>query len=214
MKLLGGHITSRRLAIALIATGALLISMGMAYFAYAAVAQSHLSSLEKEQTGPLPPLNSETLPSWISGDSLPPQTLSDFPPPIHLTIPSLNIDAKVVDVELEWQKGELTWVVGHYRTSANPGQRGNVVMYGHKSSYIGGEGSIFRNLYKIGLGDPIYVCTANNWYRYRVNKVEITDKEDVSALAPTSQPRLTLITCEPDFVYSQRLVVSAEPDSR
>jgi LPXTG-site transpeptidase (sortase) family protein len=56
------------------------------------------------------------------------------------------------------------------------------------------------------------VSTANNWYRYRVDKVEIADKNDISVLAPTGQPRLILITCEPDFVYSHHLVVTAIPD--
>jgi LPXTG-site transpeptidase (sortase) family protein len=188
------------------------LSLGIAYYAYAAVAQSHLSRLEKEQSGPLPPLSSEVLPSWVEGPSVPVNSLSEFPPPTRLAIPSLDIDAPVVEVDIEWQKGELTWTVGHYRNSANPGQPGDVIMYGHKSSYIRGEGSIFRNLYKIGLGDPIYVATANNWYRYRVDKVEIADKNDVSVLTPIGQPRLILITCEPNFVYSHRLVVKAGPD--
>jgi sortase A len=203
---------SRHLGMVLIVVGGLLLSVGIAYFAYAAVAQSHLSTLEKEQSGPLPSLGSELLPSWVEGPSVPVNSLSEFLPPTRLAIPSLDIDAPVVEVDVEWQKGELTWTVGHYRNSANPGQLGDVIMYGHKSSYIRGEGSVFRNLYKIGLGDPIYVATANNWYRYRVDKVEIADKNDVSVLTPASQPRLILITCEPEFVYSHRLVVSARPD--
>jgi len=207
-----GHRFSRRLGIIFIVVGGLLLCMGMAYFAYAAVAQSRLSSLEKEQSGPLPPLRSEVLPSWVEGPSVPVNSLSEFPPPTRLAIPSLAIDAPVAEVDIEWQKGELTWAVGHYKNSANPGQPGDVIMYGHKSSYIRGEGSVFRNLYKIGLGDPIYVATGNNWYRYRVNEVEIADKNDISVLAPAGQPRLILITCEPDFVYSHRLVVKARPD--
>ena len=212
MKSSSGHIFSRRLGIVLIVVGGLLLSMGIAYYAYAAVAQSHLSSLEKEQSGPLPPLRSELLPSWVECPSVPVNSLSEFPPPMRLAIPSLGIDAPVAEVDFEWQRGELTWAVGHYRNSANLGQPGDVIMYGHKSSYIRGEGSVFRNLYKIGLGDPIYVATANNWYRYRVDKVEIADKNDISVLAPIDQPRLILITCEPDFVYSHRLVVKARLD--
>jgi len=207
-----GRRFSRHLGTILIVFGCLLLSIGITYFVYAAVAQSHLSSLEKEQFGTLPPLSTEVLPSWIEESSSPVDSLSEFPPPMRLAIPSLNIDAPVAEVDIEWPRGELTWTVGHYRNSANPGQPGDVIMYGHKSSYVRDEGSVFRNLYKIGLGDPIYVSTANNWYRYRVDKVEIADKNDVSILTPVDQPRLILITCEPDFVYSHRLVVSASPD--
>ncbi|MBI4300654.1 MAG: sortase, partial [Chloroflexi bacterium] len=110
--------------------------------------------------------------------------------------------------------GELVWetanrAVGHYKTTANPGVPGNVVMSGHISSPVSNEGEIFKNLPKIPLGADVTVYTEENRHLYRVVKKEVVKPTETSVMNPTEKPTLTLITCVPDLVYTDRLIVTA-----
>jgi sortase A len=72
---------------------------------------------------------------------------------------------------------------------------------------------VFRPLSRIRKGDEIVLRTTRGTFRYRVRSTQVTTPDDLSVLAPTRTPTLTLITCYP-FRYvgpaPKRFVVQAD----
>jgi sortase A len=59
----------------------------------------------------------------------------------------------------------------------------------------------------------VTIATAAGTYRYIVRDTQIVEPTDLSVLAPTERPTVTLITCYPfDYIGSapQRFIVRAE----
>lgn len=144
-----------------------------------------------------------------------PVIIGEFLPAKRIVIPSIKVDSGVVHLDVVWEEGVLVWetaknAVGHHRGTPNPGQRGNSVMSGHKSSPIRGEGAVFHDLYKVKPGDEVWIYTEAYRFLYRVVELKIVKPEEVDVFASTPAPTLTLITCEPDLVYSHRLIVTAK----
>lgn len=135
--------------------------------------------------------------------------------PVRLNIPSIGLNgAKVVEVGTHTEKGVLVWetadhAVGHHIGTAVPGQPGNVVLSGHISSPIRGEGSIFRNLPGLSdkIGSRISVETADgSWFHYDIVGTDVVTPADTWVLGSSAAPVLTLLTCVPDGVYTHRFV--------
>lgn len=128
------------------------------------------------------------------------------PSPQHatrLSIPAIGVNAPVVHgVEPE----TLRLGVGHYQESANPGQRGNLVFAGHNDIY----GEVFRYLADLKPGDEVAVYTASQNYRYVIRGWRLVEPTDVAVLEPTADPTITLISCYPYLVDTQRIVVYGE----
>ncbi len=122
--------------------------------------------------------------------------------PQRIVIPVINVDAPVVEGD-DWES--LKMGAGHYIGSANPGERGNCVISAHNDIY----GEIFRELPKMNIGDEILVHTQTQAYRYIVEQTRIIEPTEVSVMAPTSSPVLTLISCYPYGIDSHRIVVIA-----
>jgi LPXTG-site transpeptidase (sortase) family protein len=96
--------------------------------------------------------------------------------------------------------------VSYLTISARPGQSGNSIFYGHNwPRLLGG-------LKKIKPGSVIVVYTSADHFPvvFRVAQVKTVSPNDVSILASTDRPQLTLYTCI-GFSDSQRLVVIAYP---
>jgi sortase A len=124
--------------------------------------------------------------------------------PTRLVIPSINVDVTVVEGD-DWE--QLKKGGGHHIGSANPGERGNVVVSGHNDIY----GEIFRYLEKVKTGDEIIVYASDQAYRYTVGAPpRIVEPDDVSVMYPTSKATVTLLTCHPYMVDTHRLVVIGE----
>ncbi|MBO3363163.1 class D sortase [Clostridium perfringens] len=104
-----------------------------------------------------------------------------------LEIKSIGLKAPIVDGE-----ENLDYVVAKYRNSANFGQVGNVILAGHNNM----KGSIFKNLYKVKIGDIIEIKTDNNIYKYKLTERVIVNPRDSSLLTQDiSKKEITLITC-------------------
>lgn len=104
-----------------------------------------------------------------------------------LEIKSIGLKAPIVDGE-----ENLDYVVAKYRSSANFGQAGNVILAGHNNM----KGSIFKNLYKVKIGDIIEIKTDNNIYKYKLTERVIVNPSDSSLLTQDiSKKEITLITC-------------------
>jgi sortase A len=89
--------------------------------------------------------------------------------------------------------------------SAHPGQRGNIVLAGHRDTF-------FWPLQDIERGDQIRIVLPQQTYRYRVDSIRVVDPAETSALASKGVEELTLVTCYP-FRYvgpaPRRFIVSA-----
>jgi len=131
---------------------------------------------------------------------------AERPPADWIYIPRIRVDSEVVELGTKIEKGQVVWetpnkVVGHAKGTGNPGGPGNIVMYGHISSPLRGEGSIFKRLPDLQVGDDVYLY---------VVETKVVLPSDVSVMDPTPDETLTLITCVPDWVYSHRLIVTAK----
>jgi sortase A len=121
--------------------------------------------------------------------------------PERIEIPAISVSANIYggDDWFQLQKG-----VGHYQGSANPGERGNMVLSAHNDIY----GEIFRDLQLLEPGDQVRVMARNNrWYTYVVESKQIVDPTDVWVLDQGNDFMATLITCYPYRVDNRRMVV-------
>jgi len=123
--------------------------------------------------------------------------------PTRIVIPAIRVDALIVEGDLPEQ---LKLGVGHALYSANPGERGNMVLSAHDDIY----GEIFRRLHELELGDEVIIYAGEQPYRYLVKAKEIVEPSEVRVLAQTTTPVVTLITCYPYMVDTHRVIVVGE----
>jgi sortase A len=99
--------------------------------------------------------------------------------------------------------------VGQFRTSPLPGQRGNAAFAGHRTT----SGHPFERLDELKVGDPIMFTNAfGETYVYKMTTSLVVDPNDVTVLAATDGPTLTLVTCTPKYTSTNRLVIHADLD--
>lgn len=138
------------------------------------------------------------------------QSIANLPVPtsspetaIRIQIPILGVDAPIVQGD-GWE--QLKKGVGQHIGSANPGQRGNVVLSAHNDIF----GEIFRYLDRLQPGDQVALYTQQKQYIYVVTRTEIVEPTRVEVMAPTNEPTTTLISCYPYLVNTERIVVFAK----
>ncbi len=122
--------------------------------------------------------------------------------PNRIQIPKIKIDSTVVSGD-DWQALQLG--VGHHLGSANPGERGNMVLSAHNDIY----GELFRELDKLKPNDTVVVSTATKDYTYIVREQRIVRPDEVWVLGPSNDKQVTLISCYPYRVDNKRIVVFA-----
>lgn len=119
---------------------------------------------------------------------------------IRIQIPAIGVDAPVVQGD-GWE--QLKKGVGQHPGTANPGEQGNIVLSAHNDIF----GEIFRYLEKLQPGDEIIIYTAQRSYTYIVTQSQVVEPTQVEFLDPTERPTVTLISCYPYLVDTQRIVV-------
>jgi sortase A len=129
-------------------------------------------------------------------------------PIARITIPKIGIrNAPIYDRSTD-SKGNMLiapgYAITHYSFSA-PFGSGNAVIYGHDDI----QGSIFSRLYDLVPGDMVQVSVGGQTEAYRVTGHEIVAPTDLAVLNPTSDVRLTIITCWPFNVDTKRWIVTA-----
>lgn len=123
--------------------------------------------------------------------------------PTRILIPAIEVDALIVEGD-SWEQLKLG--VGHHLGTADPGERGNMVLSAHNDIY----GETFRHLDDLELGDEVIVYSEEQPYRYVVRAKQIVEPTEVGVLASTTKPVATLISCYPYMVDTHRIVVVAE----
>lgn len=109
---------------------------------------------------------------------------------------------------------DLAQGVGHYPTTALPGQVGNFAVAGHRAT----NGEPFAYLDQVRKGDAVVVETATTWYTYRVGSTQIVPPNQVDVILPVpgepdAVPRrklITLTTCNPRWASYERLIVRGQ----
>lgn len=137
------------------------------------------------------------------------QSLADIPIPtpgpeqaMRIQVPAINVDAPIVQGD-GWE--QLKKGVGQHFGSADPGEKGNIVLSAHNDIF----GEIFRDLEHLETGDIVTLFTSRRSYSYVIVDTKIVEPTEVEAMSQTTQPTVTLISCYPYLVDNQRIVITA-----
>jgi len=122
---------------------------------------------------------------------------------IRMIISAINIDAPVVQGD-SWE--QLKKGIAQHIGTGDPGQSGNMVVSAHNDIF----GELFRELDRLKPGDEVQVFTASQKFTYRISGTRLVQPTDVNVMNPTVSPTLTLISCYPYLVDTQRIIVFAE----
>ena len=103
---------------------------------------------------------------------------------------------------------------GHLPESQLPGQVGNLVISGHRTTY----GAPFNKLDQIDPGDQIIVETATTYFTYTMRSSEIVKPSAFEVTFPVPHMKdatptrklITLTTCNPKYSAKQRLIILGE----
>ncbi len=123
---------------------------------------------------------------------------------LGINIPRLGLDATIVQ-GVDWEA--LKAGVGQLPNGVNPGDvEGNVVLAAHNDIY----GELFRHLDQLQPGDPFQIRTETQVYNYVVTEQLIVEPNDVYVMENRGGSTVTLISCYPYQVNTQRIVIFAE----
>jgi sortase A len=92
---------------------------------------------------------------------------------------------------------------GHWPGSAMPGQLGNVVVAGHRTSHH----ADFRDIDDLVPGDLVTFTTPDGVFDYAVTSTEIVDPDAIWIIDPSETATATLFACHPPGSTRQRIVV-------
>jgi sortase A len=129
----------------------------------------------------------------------------DSAPPLGiLTINKINLQVPIYngtdDVTLDRGAGRI-------KGMAKMDEDGNLGISGHRDGF-------FRGMKDVQVGDDIDIETTRGTENYEVTSIIIIPKEDASVLAPTTEKKLTIVTCYPFYFVGhapKRLIVTAKP---
>lgn len=120
-----------------------------------------------------------------------------------LEIPKIGVNAVVVEGTGD---GSLRKGVGHLEETKLPGMEDNFAIAGDRVLW----GGPFLNLDDLAPGDPITLKTTYAEFSYVVTSSTITDPEDTTVLGGRGKDEITMITCDPPWSTSHRLIVKGE----
>jgi sortase A len=118
----------------------------------------------------------------------------------HIEIPKLGIaDDLYEGIALS----TLDRGPGHWPGTAMPGQAGNVVVAGHRTSHS----RPFRYIDELEAGDQVTFTVDGAVYNYVVTGHEIVDPTAIRIVDQTPEPTATLFACHPPGSVAERYVV-------
>ncbi|WP_433331132.1 class E sortase [Spirillospora sp. CA-294931] len=130
-----------------------------------------------------------------------------------IRVPRFGSDFRFVIIE-GVQPSDLRKGPGHYPGSAMPGQVGNFVVSGHRTTYS----APFNRAGELRKGDKILIDTREQQYEYRVSDRRIVKPDAVEVTAPVpfdpkkkpSKRLITLTTCHPKYSAAERMIIFGE----
>ena len=130
----------------------------------------------------------------------------------RIVMPDIQVDTLVVEGTTP---AALKAGAGHYKTTPLPGEKGNVAIAGHRTTY----GRPFNRIDELKPGSIIYLDTPFDRFEYRVvpefdgrKNPHAVLPTDFSVVAPPKDPNaawLTLTTCHPKGSAKERLILRA-----
>ena len=150
------------------------------------------------------------------------RTIPTVPAPKYATrmiIPEIGLRAFVEELEVVEEGDSRAWetpkhVVGHIPTTGKPGTSGQGWYFGHLESPISGEGNIFRRLpelaarFKRGEQFTIQLDAGDERFVYQVYRTDVVHASGF-AVSDSGLNDITLVSCWPQFEYSERVLVTA-----
>lgn len=120
----------------------------------------------------------------------------------RIQIPSIGVDEVMYDqvTALSIDKGP-----SHWPGTAMPGQLGNVVVAGHRTSHR----SPFLRLGELHNGDDIVFVMPDGTWTYKVSNIEVVSPKALDIVNQHEVSEATLFTCHPPGSASERLVIHA-----
>jgi sortase A len=120
-----------------------------------------------------------------------------------LSIPALQLEVPIYPGVTETN---LNRGAAHIEGTAALSQSGNIGIAAHRDGF-------FRKLKGIAIDDEVVLEAGGRTLRYQVVGISVVAPSEVSVLAPTATPSITLVTCYPFYFVGsapQRYIVRAE----
>ena len=125
------------------------------------------------------------------------------PKPIALLkIPKINVEVGVAEGTSDYV---LRYAAGHFENTAQPGEKGNFAVAGHRNLVYA---DYFADLDKLVKGDKVIVSTKDGDYTYLVEKNFIVSPEHSEVLNKTDDATITMVTCT--FGAKNRIIVTGK----
>lgn len=136
--------------------------------------------------------------------------------PVSVSIPSIKLETTIanpVTTDVATLDNALHDGAVRYPTSAQLGQKGNVILFGH-SSYLpivnNPAYKAFNGIQNLEIGDPIIVKGSGLSYVYKVVSVRSANAGVDGIPLTVEGSMLTLATCDSFGKVSDRFIVTAE----
>jgi LPXTG-site transpeptidase (sortase) family protein len=146
--------------------------------------------------------------------------------PVRLVIPVIQLDAPVVPAgtqvvvkggeEFQQWLAPDEYAAGWHADSAMLGEPGNTVLNGHHNIY----GKVFGRLVDLKVGDLLLLYGSKRMYGYMItNRMILPEKyeqldvrmDNARWILPSTDERLTMVTCWPEESNTHRLILVARP---
>lgn len=141
-----------------------------------------------------------------------------------LSIPSLELNNLPVQANVESGVEEvydqvLNTSLAHFQGTGLPisDVNNNIVIYGHSAtnnyfSRTNDVAAAFSKLSEVKIGDEVSIQMDGKEYKFRIVKTKIVKPDDISIITGTkNKETLTLFTCYPSGINSNRFVAVARP---
>lgn len=125
----------------------------------------------------------------------------------RIKIPSIDVDLPVYHGTSD---ATLARGIGHLEGTSLPvgGAGTHAVLTGHRGL---ATATLFTNLNKVGVGDTFTIEVLDEVLTYRVFDTKVVDPDQTESLRPVADRDLvTLVTCTPLGINSQRILVTGE----
>jgi LPXTG-site transpeptidase (sortase) family protein len=126
-----------------------------------------------------------------------------------IRINELNIEGPILQGESSLTMDQGFW---HFPISKFPGEKGNVVIIGHRFMNMPPAKDTFFNLDQTKIGERIVVAHHEGEFTYIVVDIKEVEPNDITVVQDSDDYRLTLITCTPLWTSEKRLVIVAKLD--
>ena len=146
----------------------------------------------------------------VTAPTLPPLPIPEpVPENAHADTPQVvlgTIELPQIGVTGDIQQGITLTAInrgpGHWPGTAMPGELGNVVIAGHRTTYS----KPFNRLDALQPGDPVVMTTADGRFTYQVRGIVIVPGEAIDIAEQSYAHTATLFACHPPGSARQRIV--------